>query len=194
MIKNVTMITMSKQDFIHNYIPSNCEYVNHVQHFKDREDVVKTMLMAVSKVSTPYYFFCDDDDPVPLVVPTPTEPKGILYGDFLSVYQGIERNRVMPMWTVDGHLRDPFLIHKAVCSTELTLAISKHVPTHDILYEYLYHFFLADCYGFDYNTDYKYIWQKKNTGLHVKTLSIIGATRDWIYKNRATVRSKLGLS
>lgn len=193
MSKDVTMITLSKEDFRPAQIPDNCEYLNHVSVFKDHQDAVEQMVAAVAKVETPFYFFCDDDDPAPKKVPTPKNGKGILYGDMFSQYGQKVIRRPASEWTDVKHVKNPLFIHKAVCRTDYTMLLSTVLPSNDVWFEYLYYFFLADLFGAEYNPDFQYIWQKRNSGMHITLAPKTSGTGKWIRDNRQRVRSLLNL-
>lgn len=195
MNKNVTMIVLSRTPYNPIYIPENCEYLNYASLFSDYDDAVDKMIHTVSQIKTPYYFFCDDDDQVPLVVPTPEDGKGILYGDLIVEHQ--RGGRIVTTrgyeWESEKHLRFPFLTHKCVSSTEYTLKLSKVIPSKHIWFEFVYHYFLADCFGAQYNPEYVYIWTKYTTGMHVEKPPLRDSSHAWIRANRERVRTLMGV-
>lgn len=193
MSKDVTMIALSKTEYRHAQIPDNCEYLNHVSVFQNHEDAVVQMVAAVSKVETPFYFFCDDDDPAPKKVPIPKNGKGILYGDMYSQYGQKVIKRNGSEWSADKHITNPMLVHKAVCRTDYTMLLSTVLPTDKVWFELLYYYFLADFFGAEYNPDFQYIWQKHITGMHTTLPPKTTSTGLWIRDNRDRVKSLLNL-
>ena len=169
-------------------VPANCEYINHVSVFRDQQESVEQMLLAVSKVETPYYFFGDDDDPTPKVVPTPSGDNGIVYGDMLTQVAVSVSRRKMGPWDAERHLMNPFFVHKAVCRTDYTLLLATLAPTEKMWFEFLYHYLLAYCFGAEYNPEYEYLWQKHVTGMHTTHPPMTSTTRRWLVENRDRIK------
>lgn len=147
------------------------------------------MLDAVGKVQTPYYFFAGDDDPVPLLVPVPTNGAGILYGDFIMQTGTKVMRRPVGEWDATKHLANPFFIHKAVCRTDYTLLLATILPTDKVWFEFLYYYCLAYCFGAQYDPDFQSIWVRRTTGLHNRMPPFISESGLWLNANRERIKS-----
>lgn len=126
----ITCISLSKEPLTRD-MPSNMVYLNHVSTFSSSSTMNDQMLLAVSKVDTPYFFFCDSDDPIPKLMLYPQD-KGIVYGDFyIQQNNNLEVIKMGP-WSRGKHLHNPLLIHKpvAILSTlKLYLSLCLKVNT-----------------------------------------------------------------
>lgn len=176
-----TCVTLSEKPYRHN-VGENTEYINYVSTFNSDGGLMQAVLKAVEKVTTPYFFVHDYDDPYPIRLVKPE--KGILYGDFIFDYKGEFRIVEGRPWTSEGHLRDRYLIHKAICNTKAFKAVAPFMPVGDYVYEYLVYYFVAACFGAEYDTGFESIWMKKDTGLHKHVSNSHRNSELWLLENK----------
>lgn len=175
-----TCVTLSNKE-LHRDTPSNVVYYNHVREFSDTISLHTERLNAISKVKTPYFFFCDYDDPLPEFIIKPN--KAVLYGDNYFNEFGVERIFNSKEWSREYHLQNPYAIHKAICNTNLSRKLSLILPRGEYWTEILLYYSLALIGGFEYNKELKMIWNKKNNGFHTKVNTNIANSVLWLLNN-----------
>jgi hypothetical protein len=180
-----TCITLSSKEMQRN-TPSDVVYYNHVREFSDTASLHSERLNAITKVQTPYFFFCDYDDPIPEILIKPN--KGILYGDNYLKQNNVEKVYKSSCWQNDKHLSNPYLIHKAICNTELSKKIAMILPKGEHWTEVLLYYSLALIGGYEYIPEFKIIWNKKNTGFHTSIAKNVANSVTWLLNNQRMIQ------
>ena len=186
----MTCMTLSAEPFKFN-TPRSIVFQNYVSKFDDCAGLHKSKLDAIFKIKTPYFFFQDYDDPLPNNYPVPE--KSIVYGDFFTRYvaSGHIKRTVAEPWSESWHLKNPLMVHKAICNTAAARAVASLLPQGEFLTEPLLYFFMCKAYGFTYDPSLEFIWNKSPKGLHTKAEKSISNAVAWIKQNQDAVLSKL---
>lgn len=182
-MKEYTCVTLSREP-LQRAVDDDTVYLNYVSTFDSAAGVYAARNKAVEKVTTPYFFFLDYDDPYPEGIQKPT--KGILYGDFycqeLDMSTSIKKGRP---WTIDAHYSNPYLIHKAICNTEQYKEVLPYLPeSGDYRNEILNYFLLAACFGAEYVPEFQATWVRSKTGLHMKSKDSKQKSYNWLRNNK----------
>jgi len=178
---NFTCLTLSKKPFQRELLP-DCAYINQVQTFTSKYTLHKARLDSIKKVTTPYFFVCDTDDPMPTELITPD--KGIIYGDNYIVENGIERVIKTGEWTSRKHIYYPQFIHKPICNTEIAKEVINLLPDGDYYTDHILYYCLAQCGGFTYDERLVIKWNKFKTGQHKRKTSDILNSINWLLVNQ----------
>lgn len=187
MKEHLTCVTLSKQPFHRE--SDLFQYLNYCSIFSDEIGNKKAHISSLKKVTTPYCFYCDDDDPVPegLLLPK----NNIVYGDFIYTDYGVHRVRVGQKWDFEKHIDNHWLIHKPIITTKNALLVIDKIPDLNIHFHFVFYFLLSYIYGSEYNPNLKCIWNKQKNGHHLKTLSILGNSQRWLFLNAKRIKEEL---
>jgi len=186
----MTCMTLSAEPFKIN-TPRSIVYQNYVSQFSDPAGLHKSKLDAIFKIKTQYFFFQDYDDPLPNIYPVPE--KSIVYGDFFTRYvtSGHIKRTIAEPWSESWHLKNPLMVHKAICNTATARAVASVLPQGEFLTEPLLYYFMCKVYGFTYDPALEFIWNKSPKGFHTKSERSITNAVKWIKQNEAAVLAKL---
>lgn len=181
MTKIFTCVTLSKEP-IELKVPDNCLYVNQVQTFTNRQSLHTARLKSIRNVTTPYFFICDSDDPMPeeLIIPD----KAIIYGDNYIVEDGIVRIVKTGEWNSDKHIRYPQLIHKPICNTAIAKKVVEILPEGNYYTDQILYYCLALIGGFTYNDKLVLKWNKHKTGYHTYQREGMMNSINWLLVNQ----------
>jgi len=132
-------------------------------------DLHDARLCALSHVTTPYFFYLDDDDALPddyLDVLNECADTGaaLAYTDEIVVSEGVESMRVSREYDAADHAAHPMMVHHlALMKTDVARQAATEIPK-GTYNETLLHFQVAKS-GAKYVPRVGYIWNKGN-GLH----------------------------
>lgn len=164
-LSDITIITPSKvyQDLESKF--PGMQTINPVQTFSCYEDLLRVYFKAMLQVKTKFFHFYDDDDIVP-TLPKHFPDTGIIFGnnlmiidDKLTVYQNNH-------WSFKRNIREPQLIHRAVCRTEDAIRILEKVAHLPLVVDWWLYAHLAKDIGFYYDPEMLAYWEKREGGLH----------------------------
>lgn len=165
-------------------------YLNYCSTFNTEIGQKTSNHEALKRVTTPYCFFCDHDDPMPTKIILPKD--NMVYGDFLYEERGISKVRESKPWNFDEHMFFHGLIHKPVINVANALKVIEKLPfDNEVHFHHIFHFLLSYIYGSEYNPDLKMVWIKGDTGLHVNTNKMKVNTREWIKNNAPRIKREL---
>lgn len=182
-----TCITLSSEEMQRD-MPSNVVYYNHVRRFSDVASLHNERLNSIKYVTTPYFYYCDYDDPIPELNIVPKT--SILYGDNIYNQFNIERINKSGNWSEENHISNPYFIHKAICETELSLKLLDILPVGEYWTELLLFYSLALVGSSEYDPSIKMLWNKKQYGLHKDVRKAIHNTVLWLLNNQNILRNR----
>lgn len=182
----ITCITLSSKAMQRD-IFSNMVYYNHVREFSDVVSLHNERLESIRSVKTPYFFYCDYDDPIPYI--DIELNKAIIYGDNIYKQFDVERIIKAKEWSINIHLSSPYLIHKAICNTELSNDLIDVLPRGEYWTELLLYFSLAKIGGYEYNNKLKIIWNKNPYGMHSNVRQAVMNSTLWLLNNERILNS-----
>lgn len=185
----LTRVTLTAQPYAPLQRSPGCAVLNHVSQFADAAGLLQARIEAIGKVATPAFVFVDDADTVDC---PHTVPQGLLYGHE-SVLQPHKLTRCLPptAWSLDTHLGNPYLVHRAVCNTRAAQSVACLLPTGDYHIEWLLYFFIAAWRGAQPSADFHYTWHKKATGMHTQMLQASINTSLWLIANYQRILRQL---
>ena len=148
--------------------------VNHVSDFGGLASALHVARLAsLALVRTPFFCWVDVDDPLPEVLPAPQ--RGLLYGVEEIYNSGNRMTRVLPRaWSRVGHLTNPRLIHKAVCSTEAALDVAALLPQGEYYTELLLYYGIAKRHGWEIDERFVYHYETARSEMAGKVAAAIG--------------------
>lgn len=178
--KLFTCITLSKEPLIRQ-VPDNCLLYNQVQTFTEKHTLHNYRLDSIEQVTTPYFFVCDADDPMPEVLYEPD--KAIMYGDIHIIENGKERIIETGDWSHRKNMHCVQFLHKPICKTTAAKRMVKLLPRGDYNTDFMLYYCLALIGGFTYNKNVIHKWVKHQEGLHKTTRTGVINSVKWINDN-----------
>jgi len=189
-IKIITCLTLSPTP--HNIItPRSVFYFNYVSEFDDAAGMHASKLAAMFKIKTPFFFFQDNDDPLPTTYQVPLG--GMVYGNYHVVDAQTLRKFEVPTkkWNKLWYMENHGLIRRGIYNTAMARAVASKLPRGEYHTETLLHYFLGEVYGGEVRTDMIMLWRRRPGGMHTKTETAIDNSIAWIKENSSKVISAL---
>jgi hypothetical protein len=183
--KLFTCITLSKEPLTRK-VPDNCLLYNSVQTFTQKNTIHNYRLKSVEEVTTPYFFVCDSDDPMPDVLHIPD--KAIMYGDIYIIKDGVEKIIETGDWSHSKNMNCVQFLHKPICNTHIAKRIIKILPKGNYNTDFMLYYCLALIGGFTYNKNVIHKWVKHKTGIHKTDRTGVVNSVKWINDNLETLK------
>lgn len=159
------------------------EVVVHQQVFSDAAGMQAARFDAISFVKTPYFFFIDDDDDLPLDYPSVLAEclavcRPIAYTDEAVVSKDGKRSVIQSgPYSREAHYRNAMMLHHLVlCETSAALAAVAHLPRGHYWPEFMLYWELARS-GAAYVPRVGYVWNRRDGRLNAMPWAAISQTR-----------------
>ena len=182
-----TVVTLSAAPLARE-APRGWDYLNQVAVFDadaPLADCHAARLASIERVTTEWFCWVDDDDPVPPHMPLPSAGVGVLYGvEHIHVRGECVDTREPQPWGAQAHLLSPFLIHKAICHTESARRLARQLPRGEQLTEWLLYYLLARDVGWQIDRAFEPAWELTTVRLRHQARRAIANSSLWLLRQR----------
>lgn len=167
---SVTAVVLSARPYTRTF-PSVERVLVHRAIIRDAKQLLVARFDAIAKVTTPFFFYLDDDDDLPVDLPE-VLTRCVLAGvamaytdELIRRPDGSEEHYVAGEYSQAEHLRRPNLVHHLVlCRTQEAQKAIMSLPRGHYCPHFLLYWQLAKA-GAKYVPEIGYVWNK-GQGMH----------------------------
>lgn len=174
-------------------VPDGIQVVNFISDIKSFKSYQRSWFMAIAMVTTPWFFFLDDDDQLPPGFPALLDrmikaagTAALAYTNELVINDaGIKVEWKKQPYSQEAHIGNPVLCHHLVLGrTEVAKRVIPGLPLGEFMPEPLVYFQMAK-EGAVWVDEIGYHWHRGAGGMHRwrGALSAQVASRRWCYLN-----------
>lgn len=182
----ITALTVAKAPIRFDY-PGLVHKCLHGRIFNTAVQVQQAWFDAIDLVDTPYFFFIDDDDDLPLnysdvLAMCIDTHSAVAYTDENI---GGERRYRKP-YSQQAHLKNPTLIHHlALCDTSIAKEVIQKLPIGNFWPEMMLYWAMAKVGQAAHVPEIGYNWHRKSSGLHKAWFTVLGMynSHKWCSEN-----------
>lgn len=187
---NCTAVVLSAEPRPEPVLPTGCKYLNFVSKFSDCAGITNARAEAVKLVDTPWMFFLDDDDQLPVGIDKILDEAyhsgvPLVYTDeyVIDTRRGSYVRKAEPYSEI-GFIDNPFMVHHlAVCDTAAIRKAAQVIPRGMYSFETAAYFVVAK-QGALYIPKVGYIWHRSVNGMSHDPSCIIGVVQSAAWANR----------